>query len=176
MPNDPEPRREMIWKRSSMGGSHCRRSLPGAAHPGALGNFLQQPADVEGLFDVAADGWTDLVDRRLSKRRHHDHLRQLLRSIVAQIMHHAISVDPRHHQIEHDDVVVRGSNLLDGLRAIASDVDNKAVGAENPFDQESDSGIVVDYESPAFEAHREPPLNTPLAVHRVGKRAFMVLD
>lgn len=99
--------------------------------------------EVEWLLDHAPDLRRDLRQRRLAERRDGDDPAEVVGARTSEELHDTLSGDAGHHQIEDDHVVVSDEQFLDGLGAVARNVDIELIARQDSLEHEADPRVVV---------------------------------
>src|SRR5258706_5861440 len=73
-----------------------------------------------------------------------DGARQQLRLMSTHMLEHGISVDARHHQVEHDQVIAIAVETLDRFAAVARGVDTDPLMADDRRQHRPDGVVIVD--------------------------------
>ncbi len=121
----------------------------------------EQLVVVERLRDeVVCAGLDRLRLLRPFARREHDHGQHRRLFALAQPPTDGVTVEPRHHDVEQDEVRVRRLGELEGGVTVVGDDDVVAAWSEHGLEQAHVLGDVVDDEDPCgavCAAHRAPP-------------------
>jgi len=81
------------------------------------------------------------------ERRHDDYMAEDAWSLLLEESDHSVAIDPGHHQIEENEIVISGFEFVDGLETIADAFDLKAFELENSGYHQANLGVVIDNQS-----------------------------
>src|SRR5438045_3602189 len=128
---------------SSMSVSIGIGRLPLFALARALAHDVRQHAEVERLRKKCADRLGKIAAYRLAGRGHDDDPLQVGRLFLADVAHDAVAVDAGHHQVDHEEIVAAGIELLDRLLPVVGGVDRELLAPQDRADQRADGQVVL---------------------------------